>query len=101
MFFKTYIIERGGYEITIEDSWIELDRALWYMLGRSMWNNHHNMFKENIYYVWNDIKKLLNMAIIEYAEHMREMFELTKLITPTSNNSKYYHKENWDTRKMP
>ena len=46
VFCNTNGIGHDGDDITTKDSCIDLDRALWFMMGRSMWKNHHNMFDQ-------------------------------------------------------
>ena len=55
-----------------------------------MWKKHCNVSEENIYYIMNKIQKLFNMGILDYAERVRDMFEIKNLPpTPIRNNEKY------------
>ena len=54
-----------------------------------------NVSEEHIYYVRNGIQNTFKIVILDYAERMREMFEMAKLIPPTSKNNKEYHEAAW------
>ena len=90
VFCKNDGLGEAGDEISSEDIFIDLNRSLWFVLGRSMWKKHCNFFEENLYYIMNDIQKPFNVVILEYDERMREMFEIAKLLPPRiMNNYKY------------
>ena len=72
--FKTNGLGYNGEDTTAEDRCIELDRSIWFILGKLMQKKHHNVFGEHVYYVRNNIHKPFNMGTIEYTEHVREMF---------------------------
>ena len=58
------------------------DRSLWFILDRSMWKDHCNIFNVHIYYARNEIKKAFKISIINYDERVCKMFEMSKLIPP-------------------
>ena len=84
-FCKTNVLGEAGDAITAKDRLIYLDRDLWFMLGRLMQNRHHNVFDEHIYYIMN--QKTFKTSILNYDEHVRDMFEMTKLIPPPSRKN--------------
>ena len=58
-------------ELTGEDRYIDLERALWFMTGISVWKNHRNFFYEHILYVNNDIQNSYKIGILKYSERLR------------------------------
>ena len=46
-------------------------------------------------------RSLLKIGIHKYSEHVREMFEMTKLLPPTSRKNEEYCESAWDTRGVP
>ena len=48
----------------------------------------------------NDIQKYFKMSILEYAERMRQIFEMEKLLPPSIRNIQKYDQVDWDTRDM-
>ena len=65
-----------------------------------MWERHHNKFDEHIYYVMNNIQKNFNMGILNYAEHVCDMFEMDKLLPHPNRNNEEYHEDSWDIMDM-
>ena len=72
---KTDGLGEAGDEIYAKDRYIELDIALWFMLDRKMWNQHHIVFKEHIYYIIDDIQKPFKMGILKYTECVCKSFK--------------------------
>ena len=99
-FFKTNGLGEAGDEITSEERFIDLERALWFIMGRLMYKEHCNMFNGNMYYTMGDIKKIFNMEILEYSERVRGMFEMEKLLPPPIMKNDEYHEAVWDSREM-
>ena len=64
-FCNTNGLGRNSDKITAKDRCIYLDISLWFMVVRSMWKKHHNVFDEQIYYVRIDTQKLFNIGILE------------------------------------
>ena len=67
-FFKNYVLGRDSDDLTAKYWCIGLDISLWSMLGGSMWNNHGNVYEEQVYYIKNDIQKYSKMGVLEYNE---------------------------------
>ena len=99
-FGKNNVLEEDGDTINSVDGWIELDIALCFMLGRPTWNIYCNIFDEHIYYVINEIKKPFNIIIIYYAECVRGVFQVEKLIPLPIMKNEEYHEPNWNNREI-
>ena len=60
------------------------------MLGRYMWKNYRIVFDDHIIYVKNDTQNTYKMGIINYAERVRDFFELAKYLPPPIRNNEEY-----------
>ena len=89
-----------GYAIPVKDRCIELDKYLWFVLSRSMWNRHQNLFNGNVYYLINYMHKPFNIGFLEYAENIHEVFEMDKILPTPRRKNKGYHESAWDTRDI-
>ena len=58
------------------------------------------MFKEQKYYVRNEIQKTFKMGILEYSEWIHAMFEIVKLPPPPNKKNEENHEATWDTREI-
>ena len=70
------------------------------MLDSSTCKKNQSVSDRNIYYVMNDTQKTFKMDILEYAKHVREMFEISKLLPPHTRNNEGYHEAAWDNREI-
>ena len=66
-----------------------------------MLNNYGNMFDEHIYHVRNYIQKPFKMGILDHAEHVCKMFDMSNLLPPLIRKNDDYHEYTWYTRLMP
>ena len=41
------------------------------------------------------------IGILNYVERVRNIFEMEKLLPPTSRNNEKYHEAYWDTNHIP
>ena len=73
-FWKIGGLWDSGDDITDKDRYIDIERALCFILGRSMWKRYHNVFNEHIYYVTNDIQKPFKLGTVEYSKRVCEIF---------------------------
>ena len=100
-FWNTNVIGCYDDDTTAEDSCINLDQALWFMLGRSSHKKHLSMFGEHIYYVRNDIQNPFKIGILKYADNVNEMFAVDKLLPPLSRNNEDYHESAYKKMGKP
>ena len=49
-----------------------------------MWRKHRSNFQDNVKYTHNDIVKIFRVWIIQYAERVHEMHDLSKYLPPPS-----------------
>ena len=65
------------------DKRIDLEKYIWFELGKSKWKKHWSIFQDQVNYIHNDIVKPLRVAILQYAKRVRDMHDLEKYF-PTS-----------------
>ena len=86
-FCNTNGLGRYGDYITSKEKLIDVNRALWFILGRSMRKNHRTCLMGGNY-VRNNIQKHFKMGILEYSERVRGMFEMAKIPPPLIRKNK-------------
>ena len=55
-----------------------------------MCRKHRSIFQYHNKYIHNEIVKPLRVIIIEYAERVGEMYDLTKYLPPPSTKGRYF-----------
>ena len=70
------------------DKCVNLEREIWFKLGRYMWRNHQSVYQEHIKYTHNNIVKPFHIKIIRYAKHVREMHDLAVYLPTPSMKAK-------------
>ena len=65
---------RNVYEATDNHICKEFDQALWFDIGKYMWNKYCSVFDDLTRYVNNDITKSFNITILKYSGCLHESF---------------------------
>ena len=63
-----------------------------------MWSKHSSTFQYHVKYSQNDIVKPFIVIILQYAERIHGMHDLTKYILPPLMKVKYYNESYWANR---
>ena len=74
---------------------IDFECEIRFKLGKTMQRNHNLVFEENIRHVNNDITNPYKVRILQYAEPVYEIFELSQYLSPPINKSEKYHEADW------
>ena len=77
---KTYITGYDGDDYLAWDKCVYFERELWFKLGNCMWRKHWRVYQDHMKYVRNDIVKPFKIKTLRYAEHVREMHDLSKYL---------------------
>ena len=60
-----------------------------------MWGKHHSIFQDYLNYTRNEIVKPLCVGILRYAEHVQDIHDLAKHLTPPSTKGESFETDNW------
>ena len=81
---KTDTTGYDGHPYLAIDNCFELERELWFELGKCMWRKYRSVYQDPMKYVRNDIVKPFKVKILCYAEHIRGMHDLEKYLPQPS-----------------
>ena len=95
---KVNAIKGSGDPISGLDRCTYFEKQLWLELENSMWSKHRSTFQDHVKYIHNDIVNPFIFGVLQYAEHIREMHDLSKCLPLLFMKGHQYGESDWDVR---
>ena len=71
-------LESNGDPISEDDLRKDFNKELWSKLGKFMWRKNQYDFQDYVEYIYKDIVKPFRVSILQYAERICEMQNISK-----------------------
>ena len=71
------------------------EKQLWFQLGKRVWSKYCYVFQDHLIYIDNDIVNPYRLIIFQYAEYVRDMHDLNKLLHPTLQKWEELDQADW------
>ena len=86
----------GSNDMYLEhDKYSDFEKLIWSELGKSMQRKHRGTFQENVKYIHNVIVKTFRVRIIQYAEHVHTIHNLSKYLPPPFIKGREFEQTYW------
>ena len=74
---------------------IKFEKYLLFEFGKIMWKKHWSVFQDHVKYIHNDNVKHFRVVIIQYANCVRDMHNLSNYLTPYSMKGESFKSDSW------
>ena len=64
----------------VRDICIIFEKYMWFELGKSMWNRYRGIYQVHVKYIHNDIVKTFRVVILQYADCICDMHDISKYL---------------------